>query len=179
MVRHVRSGRQVRRAMDEEHIEERVICRRCRFRFPVDVSADDNWRVEAQCPSCESWACFTVADTKDPPPPGPAELEAERQRVAEVTEMLRRPLNENRDHPAVALIDRIGNGLFEDDYTPSPWPIPTFCVYRFKNGNEFAYIWQEGGYWFVRGWHPLRGQSDPPDVVAAFTFEAALNRLLE
>jgi hypothetical protein len=141
----------------------------------VRVPASEDWRVEAQCPSCESWACFTIADTREPPAPDPAELDAEAQRLGE---LLWRPINAHRGHRAVAWMDRVGNGGFEDDHSAKPWPIPTFWVYRFTRGKEAAYIWQERDSWLVRGWHPLRGRREPPDVAEAFSFEAALDRLL-
>jgi len=161
--------------MSEALEEQRVNCRRCRYRFPVQVQPGEGWRVEAQCPSCDTWACFTVADTRDPPPRDPAELEAEAQRLGE---QLWSPINEHRDHPAIAWVDRVGNGGFEDDHTPKPWTIPTFWVYRFRRGKKAAYIWQEGGYWFVRRWYPLRGRH-PPEPAEVFSFEAALDQLVE
>ena len=136
----------------------------------------EDWRVEAQCPSCETWACFTVADTRDPPLPDPAELDAATQRLGE---QLWQPINEHRSHPAIAWVDRVGNGVFEDDHTAKPWPISTFWVYRFTRGREAAYIWQEEDLWLVRGWHPLRSRRSPPEPVEVSSFEAALDRLLE
>jgi hypothetical protein len=155
--------------------EQRVSCRRCRYRFRVQVQPDEDWRVEAQCPCCDGWACFTLADTRNPPKPDPREWEAATQRLGE---LLWRPINEHPSHPAVAWVDMIGNGGFEDDHTPKPWPIPTFWVYRFRRGKKAAYIWQEGDSWFVRGWHSLRGRRQPPDPAEVFSFEAALNRLV-
>jgi hypothetical protein len=160
--------------MGEVFREQRVSCRWCRYRFPLQVPSDEDWRVEAQCVICERWACFTIADTRDPPRPDPAELEAAAQRLGE---QLWRPINEHRSHPAVAWMDRVGNGGFEDDHTPKPWPIPTFWVYRFRRGKKAAYIWQEGDSWFVRGWHSLRGRQ-PPDPAEVFSFDAALDRLV-
>jgi hypothetical protein len=161
--------------MDEELAERRVNCRRCRYRFPVEVRSKDDWQVEAQCPSCECWACFTVADIHDSPP-GPVEFDAEAQRLGE---LLWRPINEHRGHRAVAWMDRVGNGGFEDDHTPKPWPIPIFWVYRFTRGQEAAYSWQESDRWFVRDWHPLRSHREPPAPGEVLSFEAALDRLLE
>lgn len=161
--------------MGETVAEQRVNCRRCRYRFRVEVAPRDDWRVEAQCPSCDSWGCFTLADTHDLPRPDPAEHEAEVQRVGE---LLWRPINEHRGHPAVAWLDRVGGGLFEDDYSPGCWPVPHW-VYRFTRRESAAYIWQEGGSWFVRGWHPLRGRGSPPEPAEAFSFEAALDRLAD
>jgi hypothetical protein len=107
--------------VDEAVVDRRVYCRRCRYRFRVEAPARDGWRVEAQCPSCEAWVYFTADDTQEPPRPDPAELAAEAQRRGEV---VWRSVNEHRDHPAVAWLDRVGNGLFEDDYAPAGWPVP-------------------------------------------------------
>ena len=81
---------------------QRVTCRRCRYWFPVQREPGEGWRVEAQCPSCDAWACFTVADTHDQPRPNPPDWERATQRLGE---RLWRPINENRDHPAVAWVD--------------------------------------------------------------------------
>lgn len=155
--------------------EQRVNCRRCRYRFPVHAQSTEGWRVEAQCPICEAWACFTAADTQDPPRPDPAELEQATQQIGE---RLWRPINENRGHAAVKWVDKVGNGLFEDDHTPMPWAMPTSGVYRFRRGTKAAYLWQEGGSWFVRGWYSLRGRR-PPEPAEVFSFEAGLDRLAE
>jgi hypothetical protein len=154
---------------------QRVNCRRCRYRFAVEVPPSEDWRIEAQCPCCDGWACFTVADTRDPPRPHPAELEAAAQRLGE---RLWQPINQNRGHPAVTCMDRVGNGVFEDDQSPLCWPVP--CrVYRLIRGREAAYIWQEEGSWFVRRWHPLRSRRRAPEPSEVFSFEAGLDRLLE
>jgi hypothetical protein len=75
-------------------------------------------------------------------------------------------------------VEQIGNGVFEDDYSKACWPVP-WWIYRFSRRDEVAYIWQEEGSWFVRGWHPRRGRRKPPDPSEAFSFEAALDRLVE
>lgn len=103
-------------------------------------------------------------------------MDAEAQRLGE---QLWLPINQHRGHPAVAWIDRVGNGGFEDDYTPTAWTVPTFWVYRFTRAKKAAYIWQEGDAWLVRGWHPMRGRREPPEPAEVFSFEAALDRLLE
>jgi hypothetical protein len=102
-------------------------------------------------------------------------LEAEFQRLGE---QLWQPINEHRGHPAVAWVERVGNGVFEDDFSPHCWPIPCW-VYRFIRGQEAAYIWQEESSWFVRGWHPLQGRRGPPDPSEVFSFQDALDQLLE
>jgi hypothetical protein len=155
--------------------EQRVNCRRCRYRFAVQAPTLDDWRVEAQCPACDGWACFTAADTLPPPHPDPEELDAATQRLAQ---QLWQPINEHRSHPAIAWMDRVGNGMFEDDSSGESWPVPCW-VYRFTHRAEGAYVWQEGGSWFVRGWHALRGGGEPPDPEEVFSFEAALDRLAE
>jgi hypothetical protein len=159
----------------EAHVEQRVTCRRCQFWLRVEVAPGDDWRVEALCPSCATWACFTAADTQDPPRADPAELDAEAQRLGE---LLRRPIHECCGHPAVAWLDRVGKGVFRDDSGPICWPA-LHCAYRFTRGGSGAYIWQEDGSWYVRSRHPLRGRGSPPEPVEVFLFEAALDRLLE
>ncbi len=137
--------------------------------------ATEDWQVEAQCPSCDGWACFTVADTLELPRPDPRELEAATQKLGE---QLYQPITEHRSHPAVAWMDRVGNGFFKDDCTSLPVAIPT-PVYRFTRGDTAAYIWQEGVCWLVRPWHSLQSRREPPDPVEVFSFEQALDRLLE
>src|SRR5262249_54955763 len=134
----------------------------------------EDWRVEAECPSCANWACFTVADTREAPVPDPKARDEEIQRLgAQVWQ----PINEHRDHPAAAWIDRVGNGLWEDDYMHRPCPGPTYWVYRFKRGAEAAYIWQEDGCWFARGWYPQQGPGEPPDPSEVFSFLEGLDHL--
>jgi hypothetical protein len=154
--------------------EQWVNCSRCKYRLVVLVPPGEDWRVEAQCPSCDAWACFTIANTpeREAPPPDPREREREIQRLGE---QLWQPINEHRGHPAVAWIDRVGNGVFEDDHSERCWPIPSW-VYRFTRKGRAADIWQKGGSWFVRGWHPLRGQR-PPEPEEMFSFAEALDRL--
>jgi hypothetical protein len=161
--------------MGDDVTEMRVNCRQCRFSFPVQVSPSEDWRVEAQCPSCDGWACYTIADTRDPPRPDLRELETEVQRLGERLWQL---INEHRNHPAVAWMDHVGNGMFEDDHSDISWPIP-WHVYRFTRRAKAAYIWQEVGSWFVRGWHSTRSRRKPPEPAEVFSFEAALDRLLE
>jgi hypothetical protein len=49
--------------------EQGVVCRSCRYMFRVAISTDDThspplgWSARAECPSCETVAIFTVADT--------------------------------------------------------------------------------------------------------------------
>jgi hypothetical protein len=101
-----------------DFLSRRVICRRCRFIFTIDVPAQADGEegeglcFEAQCPSCDIWACFTVADTPECQPSRPSreELEEARRRQ-ELPEQLLTPIRENRAHPAVARFDRIGNGM--------------------------------------------------------------------
>jgi hypothetical protein len=153
--------------------EQRVVCPRCRFIFRVDILLQDAWPVEAQCPCCDSWTCFT-GDILKPPPPSQAERDAEVQRFGE---LLWRPINEQRGHRALAWMDRVGNGIFEDDRSQHCWPVPHW-IYRFSRGRSAAYIWQEDGSWFVRAWHPLRSRGSPPEPVEVISFEAALDRLV-
>jgi hypothetical protein len=163
--------------MGDTLINQLVDCRKCRYRFVVQIAPTRDWRVEAQCPVCEVWACFTVADTpeRQPPPPDPEELDRATQRLGE---QLWQPINAHSNHPSMVWFDRVGNGLFEDDYSSCCWPVPCW-VYRFSRGNMAAYIWQKEDSWFVRGWHPRRGRNMPPDPAEVFSFEAALDRLLE
>lgn len=73
-------------------------------------------------------------------------------------------------------MDRVGNGLFEDDYSAICWPVPHW-IYRFTREVSAAYVWQEGQTWFVRGWHPLKSYEKAPEPVKVFSFEEALNWL--
>lgn len=125
------------------------------------------------CPSCESWSNFIAVDAQDPPRPDPAELDAATQRLGE---LLWRPINKHRGHPAFTWMDRVGNELFEDDHSYICWPVP-HCLYRFTQGSSAAYIWQEDESWFVRSWHPLRDRGLAPEPAEVFSFEAALDRL--
>lgn len=161
--------------MSDTLTEKRVNCRRCRYQFPVQVPALGDWLVEAQCPSCDNWDCFTEEDMRDLPRPDPQELEAETQRLGE---RLWQPINKHRAHPAVAWMDWVSNGVFEDDHAKHCWPIPCW-VYRFTRREETAYIWQEESCWFVRGWHPMRGRRKPPDPIEVFSFKSALDHLVE
>jgi hypothetical protein len=52
--------------MSDGLIEQRVDCRKCRYRFAVRVELAGGWRIEAQCPSCDTWNDFTVDDIVDP-----------------------------------------------------------------------------------------------------------------
>jgi hypothetical protein len=160
--------------MDEALNEQRVYCRQCRFRFAVTVSSSENWRVEAQCLSCEAWASFTAADTQGLPLPDPAEREVEVQQIGK---LLWQPINEHHGHPSLAWMDGVGNGMFEDDYSDNRcWPVPHW-IYRFIRGQSTAYIWQGENSWFVRGWHQLRDRRRPPEPVGVFSFVAALDWL--
>jgi hypothetical protein len=161
--------------MDNGLMEQRVICSRCRFRLSVQVPESGDWRIDAQCPSCESWACFTLADTRDPPVPDSGQVDAAAQGLGE---QLWQPIKEHRGHPALAWMDRIGNGVFEDDHSESCWPVPSW-IYRFTRQAQAAYVWQEASSWFVRSWHPLRGERKPPDAAEVFSFAQALDHLLD
>jgi hypothetical protein len=160
--------------VDQSQQKAQVECRKCRYRFPILADAVEDGHVDAQCPSCEGWDCFTVADTQDLSTPDPAERDAEIQRLGEV---LWRPINAHRSHPAVKWFEKVENGLFEDDYTSPPWRAPIFCVYRFRNEDEVAYLWQEADIWLVWGWHPLQGSKVPPEPVEAVSFEAGLDEI--
>jgi hypothetical protein len=93
-------------------------------------------------------------------------------------EQLWQPLNEHSGHPAVAWMDRVGNGFFADDPSKPSWPIPCL-VYRFTRQGEAAYLWQQEGAWFVRDWHPLGNRRTPPEPLEVLSFKAGLNRLAE
>jgi hypothetical protein len=163
-------------AMDQAKQKVRVSCRWCGLRFSVEVQGGEDWDVEAQCPCCDCWHCFNIADTRCPPAPDPLERRAATQRLGEE---LWRPINEHRSHPAVEWFEKVGNGMFEDDYSSKPWHTPHFWVYRFRRGNEAAYLWQDGETWFVRCWHPLRGRQQPPEPTEVYSFEAGLDRLIQ
>ncbi len=159
--------------MSEELVDKQVICRRCRYRFTIQIPDAANWRFDAHCPSCEAWEHFTEADTRDLPPASQAEP---NQQVQGLGELLWRPIQENHDHPAIGWFDRVGNGLFEDDYSGISWPYP-HPIYRFSRERFAAYIWQVEGIWFVRGWHPLRESGPPPEARAVASLTAALELL--
>jgi hypothetical protein len=158
--------------MADELTQVQITCRQCKYRFLVEVLRED-WHVEAQCPGCDGWGDFTVADTQEASRPDPQELGAASQKLGE---QLWQPLEEHRGHPAVAWMDRVGNGLFEDDYTkpcgPAPW-----LVYRFTRQAKAAYVWQQESSWFVRGWHARHGRRKPPEPVEVLSFKAALDVL--
>lgn len=156
-----------------EPVEHRVICRYCRYRFPVQASAAENWVAEVECPSCEKRYSATEADTRERPPPDPGELDAIVNRLGEV---LWRPIRAHSDHPALAWFDRVGNGIFEDDHSQHCWPIPHW-IYRFTRRRQAAYIWCEDGKWFVRAWHPMRGRRSTPTAAEVVSFPAALDSL--
>src|SRR5438552_2093763 len=162
--------------MSNTLIEQRLVCCLCRFCFVVPIRPAEEWRVDAQCPSCEFSACFTVADTLERQPPLPDPKERDRE-VQQLGEHLWQPINAHRNHPTVAWLDRVGNGFFKDDKSECCWPVP-WWVYRFTRERQAAYFWQEEDSWFVRGWHPLRGRGKPPEPAEVFTFESALDRLL-
>jgi hypothetical protein len=163
--------------------ERKVHCRFCRFRFTVQVpftegdGPADDWRAEAQCPACEHWACFTVDDTPERQRSGPS---PESLRLLEdwhaVTSQMFALADRHQSHPVVATLEKIGNGVFEDDYGPTAWPIP-WMIYRFRRDDEVAYVWQEDECWLVRAWHPLRGGGEPPSVQEVASFAAALDWL--
>jgi hypothetical protein len=161
--------------MGDVPTQQRVFCRRCRFRFDVLISATENWQVEAQCPSCDGVAIFTIADTIEPPLPDPRELEATSQRLMKE---ICKPINENRGHPALVWMERVSNGVFQDDRSRPYWPIP-WWVYRFTRGNDAAYIWQMESSWFVRGWHSKRGDGPSPGPAEVPSFKAALDHLVD
>jgi hypothetical protein len=151
----------------------------------VAVPADElgrpieGWAVEAQCPSCEEWACFTADDTPErerkPTPEEIAEREAEFQRHAA---KLFEPIERNRGHPAVRWFEKIGNGMFEDEYGEFVWPVP-WTVFRFRRGNLAAYVWEEDGRWHVRTWATLRREPREPAIREARTVEEALDHLTD
>jgi hypothetical protein len=171
--------------MDEALIEQRVICRLCRFIFKVQVPAlsptapNEDWAIEAQCPSCDRWGCFTPADTPEREPPRPDfDEDVSDEQTHALCERLFEPINKHRSHPAVRWFDRVSIGFFEDDRSEPDWPAP-WWVYRFSRGRSAAYVWQDEGRWYVRRWHPLRGRGMPPWVRECDSFEAALDHLLE
>jgi hypothetical protein len=165
------------RKMRDTRIDHGVICPKCRYTLHVHISPDQEWLVEAQCPSCGTWHCFSITDIpeRQPSPPDPEESDRATQRLGE---RLWQPINAHTNHPTLRWFDRVGNGLFEDDYSPCSWPVPCW-VYRFSKERMAAYIWQEEGSWFVRTWHSIRSHRKPPDPTEVFSFEGALDRLLE
>jgi hypothetical protein len=159
--------------------QQRVNCRRCRYRFPIPVPLSEGWRVEAQCPSCEDRAYFTVADTPERETPSPEREKANEEyerKIQRLGEQLSQPINANRDHPVVAWFVGVGNGMVKGDRTPIPWEFSCW-VYGFSRGREAAYVWQQDHSWLVRGWHSKRGVGRPPDPTEVASFEAALDQL--
>lgn len=156
--------------------KQRVDCPRCRYRFFLEVPQGDDWRVEAECPSCEIATWFTVAHTKAPPPPDPAKLAEQEAPIQHFWTLLWRPINEHRSHPVVAWMDQVGNGGFEEDQCAGHWPIP-WTVYRFVRNGEAAYIWKQADAWRVRRWHRMANRFQVPEPVEVSSFEAALDQL--
>src|SRR3954465_15043474 len=78
-------------------------------------------------------------------------------------------------HPAHGWFEKIGNGIFEDDWTISGLPAP-HPIYRFRRGELTAYVWQTEDGWFVRPWHRMRGRRSSA-VVRVTDLRAALDEL--
>ncbi len=164
--------------MDAPLIDQRVSCRKCQFCFAVQLSPIQGRWIESQCPACEVWACFTIADSPERQPslPDSEELEERDRTIQRLGEQLWPPIKAYSNHPSVAWFDRIGNGVFADDHSRICWPASCW-VYRFSRGGMAAYIWQEEESLFVRGWHPIGSRRSPPEPAEVFSFLAALNRL--
>jgi hypothetical protein len=134
--------------------------------------------IEAQCPSCEAWACFTIADTPERQPKSDPAAEAAREAaLKQRAALLFQPIERNRSHPAVQWFEKIGNGFFEDEYAEPMWPVPS-VVYRFRRDRRAAYVWEEDGSWQLRLWADLGRSRPEPDIRWAATFEDALDQLL-
>jgi hypothetical protein len=150
----------------------------CRYLFTVQVPARgggpaEGWEVEAECPSCEATARFTIDDTPDRQPERRAfEPDPEGQKAID---RLFEPIDRNRSHPAAGWFDRIANGFFDDDRGSPRWQEP-WWVFRFRRGDEAAYLWLERDRCFLRPWGPMDGRGVPP-VRDVPSFEAGLDEL--
>jgi hypothetical protein len=171
--------------MDEAPSGQRVICRHCRFIFAVELpprkigERAQDWRVEEQCPACDSLTSFTIVDTPERQPAPPKEDEAERhQKLQELGKRHFEPITRNRSDPTVRWFDRVGNGVFEDDCSEISWPAP-WMIYCFRRGKRGAHIWEEEGRWYVRPWAALQGERGGQPVLEVASFEAALDELTD
>ena len=86
-----------------------------------------------------------------------------------------RRLDEYAGHAARPWFEKMGNGVFEDDYStrglPGPW-----WIYRFRRGSETAYLWEQDGKWWVRPWSDMR-RSRGARIEWVASLGAALDRL--
>ena len=123
--------------MDAPLIDQRVSCRKCQFCFAVQLSPIQGRWIESQCPACEVWACFTIADSPERQPslPDSEELEERDRTIQRLGEQLWPPIKAYSNHPSVAWFDRIGNGVFADDHSRICWPASCW-VYRFSRGGH-------------------------------------------
>jgi hypothetical protein len=85
-------------------------------------------------------------------------------------------LTAHADHPARAWFEQAGNGVFEDDHAASGLPAP-HLMFRFRRDGRVAYVWQDGGEWFVRPWQRTRERVSHA-VVRVDSLRAALDVLL-
>lgn len=161
----------------------RVMCPHCRFLFAVSSYESSNesptgFCAEAQCPSCDYWSLFSIVDAADYKPMLPVLIQNESfSEPSKVCEDLLSPIRQNQSHPAMVHFDRVGNGFFEDDMSQKQWPVP-WCVYRFRQGEDAAYVWNVGGEWVLRPWHRMSERSTAPEALMVSSFEAALEWLI-
>jgi hypothetical protein len=84
-----------------------------------------------------------------------------------VQEMVRGLHDAFPNHPVLQDLEKVGNGVFEDDYS-NIWDLPHFHAavpswfFRFRRDSETAYMWlDDGGVW-ISPWHPLRPRRRHP-----------------
>ncbi len=109
-------------------------------------------------------------------------LDGEYQRPILTIDQLPQPwrgmmeaLSAHDNHRARNWFDRIGNGVFEDDSGVGTLPVP-HPIYRFRRGELAAYVWEDGGAWFVRPWQRMRGRVSKA-IVRVADLGAALDEL--
>src|SRR5262245_64590318 len=104
------------------------------------------------------------ADDEPTDDPAPDALADAAHRVQEMVRALREACP---DHPVLQDLEKIGNGVFEDDYS-NIWDLPHFrdripgWFFRFRRNSEAAYMWQDDGGVWISPWHSMRPRRRQP-----------------
>src|SRR5262245_61325548 len=99
----------------------------------------------------------------EPPDESPSDALAE---AAHWVQQMVRELHEAcPNHPVLKDLEKVGNGVFEDDYSLSS-DLPHFRVpswfFRFRRDSDAAYLWLDDGAVWISPWHPLRPRRRQP-----------------